>query len=139
MLNSMLEDLLNLEGDIDQLFTPAVLPIRVVSTNSTPAMNIVDEGKQFVATFDVPGVKKEDVKITKKGSVLTISGERKKGTLPDNGKWLRSESWAGSFTRTLELPELINAEGISAELTNGVLRVSIPKAEEAKSREIAVR
>ena len=139
MLNSMLENILSLEGDVDSMFTSAVLPFRAVSSNSPLAMNIADEGKEVVATFDLPGVKKEDVKITKNGNVLTISGERKKGALPDSGKWLRNETWAGTFTRTLELPEQIHADGISAELADGVLRIVLPKAEEAKPREIAVR
>ncbi len=139
MLNSVLENLLGLERDLDSLFGGSVLPARVVSSASVPAMNLADEGRDFVATIELPGVKKDDIKITKNGNVLTIAGERKRGSIPDSGKWLRNETWVGNFSRTLELPDHIHAEGISAELTDGILRVVLPKAEEAKPREITVR
>ncbi|HTX98861.1 MAG TPA: Hsp20/alpha crystallin family protein [Bacteroidota bacterium] len=139
MLNSVFENLLGLERDLDSLFEGAVLPSRFISPVSAPAMNLVDEGREFIATLELPGVKKEAVKITKNGNALTISGERMRGSAPENGKWLRNESWEGNFSRTLELPKGIDESGIAAELTNGVLRVVLPKAEAIKPREIAIR
>lgn len=139
MMTSAFDELLNLERVIDDMFDGAPVPVRFAPAQSAPAMTIAEEKEGFVATMDLPGVKKEDLKIGKTGNTLTISGERKRTSLPDGASWLRNETWNGTFSRSIELPDGINDGAISAELTNGVLRIFLPKAEAAKPREIAIR
>jgi HSP20 family protein len=139
MRNTVFEDLLGLEQDIENLFLGYPLPVRYSDGRSIPSMNVADTGEAVLVTMDLPGVSKEDVKISKKDNLLTISGERKRASVPDGAKWLRNETVAGSFARTLELPRHLSTEGVSAELVDGVLRITVPKAEEAKPREIAIR
>ena len=139
MMTSVYENLLDFEQTIDDVILGANVPVHFVPRSNVPAMSIIDHAHELVVTLDLPGVKKEDVKISKVGNLLTISGERKRASLPDGARWLRSETRDGGFKKTLELSGQIHGEGISAEMTNGVLRVVLPKAEEAKPREIAIR
>jgi len=139
MMTSAFDRLLDFERDIEDILESTQFPVRVVATRRTPAMTVADDKEAIVATFDLPGVLKEDLTIEKNGNTLIISGERKRASLPDKGSWLRSESWSGSFSRTIELPDGTNDNAISAELTNGVLRIVLPKAEAAKPRQIAIR
>ena len=139
MMTSAFDRLLDFERDIEDILESTQFPVRVVATRRTPAMTVADDKEAIVATFDLPGVLKEDLTIEKNGNTLIISGERKRASLPEKGSWLRIESWSGSFSRTIELPDGTNDNAISAELTNGVLRIVLPKAEAAKPRQIAIR
>lgn len=139
MMTSAFDELLGLERDIEDILESTHFPVRFVAAQKTPSMTVADEKEEIVATLDLPGVKKEDLKIEKNGNVLMVSGERKRASLPDKGSWLRNETWSGSFSRTIELPDGINDNAISAELSNGVLRIVLPKAEAAKPRQIAIR
>jgi HSP20 family protein len=104
-----------------------------------PATNVVERKDESVVTVELPGVAKEDVKLSMEEDLLTIKGERKVSQLPEGARWIRSERRSGEFFRTIQLPHPSKADGITAELTNGILRIVIPKAEEARPREIAVK
>lgn len=118
----------------DNLLTGAARPGSVF-----PAVDMAEYDSESVLVAEMPGVRKEDLKLAVNDGVLTISGERKGHELPENSSWLRNEIESGKFTRSVQLPHDINADGISAELTNGVLRVVLPKAEEIRPREIKVQ
>jgi HSP20 family protein len=83
-------------------------------------------------------VSKEDPRSLEK-DILTITGERKAQGIPEDAKWIRSESVSGKFQRTVELPHPVDPKAITAELKNGILRVTLPKGEEVRPREIAIR
>jgi|WetSurMetagenome_2_1015567.scaffolds.fasta_scaffold355371_1 HSP20 family protein len=125
------------ERDIDSLFKG------YMSADSgcvqPPAMNIIELKDESVVTVELPGVAKEDVKLSLDDELLTIKGERKSSQLPEGARWIRSERRSGEFFRSIQLPHPVKAEGITAELANGILRIAIPKAEEARPREIAVK
>jgi HSP20 family protein len=127
-----------LDEEIDSLFDnflePVTRPSRVV-----PAVDIAEDDAGFVVTAALPGVRKEDLKITVQDGILTLSGERKAPEVGEKAEWVRRESGYGSFTRTLTLPRETQAQAITAELTDGILRLLIPKAEAARPREIAVK
>jgi HSP20 family protein len=127
-----------LEQEIDSLFDSFLEPA-ARSSNIVPAVDIAEDESGFVVTAALPGVRKEDLKITVQDSVLTLSGERKAPEAGEKTEWLRRESGYGSFSRTLTLPRETNAQAISAELSDGILRLVIPKAEAARPREIAVK
>nr|NIQ93207.1 Hsp20/alpha crystallin family protein [Desulfuromonadales bacterium]NIR33245.1 Hsp20/alpha crystallin family protein [Desulfuromonadales bacterium]NIS39552.1 Hsp20/alpha crystallin family protein [Desulfuromonadales bacterium] len=85
----------------------------------------------------VPGIDAENLELSVMRGVLTLSGERK----AENGKektWHRRERGAGKFMRTVELPVEVDADKVKAEYANGVLTVTLPKAESAKPKRISI-
>jgi HSP20 family protein len=104
----------------------------------SPAMDLVETDDHFVLRADLPGVSEDDVKIELEDNVLTVSGERKAAHEETNEGYYRVERAYGSFTRTLTLPEGVDADGISADFDKGVLEVRIPKPEQRKPRKVAI-
>ena len=104
-----------------------------------PAMNVWGDEQAVYVEVDLPGtdVEKLDVSVTE-GNKLTIQGERPVLELP-NAVWHRQERGAGSFTRTLTLPTMVDANKVEATFENGVLRLTLPRAEAAKPRKIAIK
>ncbi|KAI0784207.1 small heat shock protein [Abortiporus biennis] len=95
-----------------------------------PKMDLHEDEKSntVTATFELPGLKKEDVHIDVVNDVLTISGEAKKNEDYDKDGWKVQERRFGKFTRSLQLPQGVNEGQIKAQLENGVLSVKFPKA-----------
>ncbi len=105
---------------------------------TSPAIDVVEEEDHFTAMCDLPGVDQKDVDVSIAGNVLTIKGEKKMSTRSEKAKVFRKEEWAGSFQRTLSLPRSVDPDKIQAEMTDGVLRIQLPKREEVKPRQISV-
>lgn len=103
-----------------------------------PAMDLVESGDHFVLRADLPGLSEEDVNIEVEDRVLTISGERKAEHEVDKDGFHRIERAFGSFSRSLTLPEGIDADAVQASFDRGVLEVRIPKPEERKPRKISI-
>jgi len=108
-----------------------------------PAVNITESENEYHIELAVPGLKKEDFKINLEKNILSISAETKSETEENrqDKKYNRREYSYNSFVRTFTLPDSADHAKISAEYTDGILRVSVAKKEEAKiqSREIAIR
>lgn len=104
-----------------------------------PAVDVTEEKESTVITLELPGVNKGDLKIAMANGILTVSGERKTRALPENSRWIRNEVAAGPFSRSFEIGHPVNTKEIAAELKDGLLRIVVPKAEEARPREITVR
>lgn len=104
----------------------------------TPTANISETDKEYLIKAELPEVKKEDVKITLAGDVITISGERKHEKEQKDENEIRVESFYGSFSRSFSLPDNVDTKGIRAESKDGVLRVHIPKSEVAKPKSITI-
>jgi HSP20 family protein len=109
------------------------------SQGAMPAVNIWEDEHTVFVTADLPGIDagKLDISIVE-GNQLTIGGERPI-TETANAVWLRQERGAGSFTRTITLPTLVDANRVEAAYETGVLRITLPKAEAAKPRKITVK
>ena len=103
-----------------------------------PAMDLVEADDHFLLKADIPGVSEEDVTIEVQDNVLTVSGERKAEHERKEKGFYRLERAFGRFSRSLTLPEGVNADAISASFDKGVLEVSIPKPEERKPRRISI-
>ena len=103
----------------------------------SPALDLYESGDHLVAMVEVPGMRKEDIEISLHDGTLTISGERKQENT--NGETAqRTERYVGTFRRSITLPRRIDAGKVSATYENGILKVSLPKAEEAKPKQIQV-
>ena len=105
----------------------------------TPLTDIYEDNDKFSLKVDLPGIKKEDVKISFTNGKLNISGERVQESESKDAKCHRIEKSYGKYFRSFNLPELIQSEKINAEFADGQLTITIPKAEEAKPKEIEIK
>src|SRR5438552_18334444 len=106
-------------------------------TGWSPALDLYETGDHFVAVIELPGMRKEDIDISLHDGALTISGERKHEST--NGETAqRSERYVGTFRRSIALPTRVDATKVSATYQEGILKVTLPKAEEAKPKQIEV-
>jgi HSP20 family protein len=104
-----------------------------------PAMDVVEADGQYVLRADLPGLSEGDVKVELDENVLTISGERKSEREQRSEGYYRVERASGSFSRSLTLPEGVDADDIQANFDNGVLEIRIPKPEQPKPRKVEIR
>jgi len=103
-----------------------------------PPLNVWEDGETLKIEAEVPGVKIEDIEVAFDNGELTLKGE-KKFEAKENTPLHRRERVYGSFTRTLTLPWEVKADQVTAELKDGVLTVTLPKAEAAKPRKVAIK
>ncbi|MCL6272736.1 Hsp20/alpha crystallin family protein [Muricauda sp. 2012CJ35-5] len=99
--------------------------------NNLPAVNIKDNTEGFELELAVPGGKKEDFKIEVDNDILTISNEAKTESKEQNDKYTRKEFTYSAFQRAFTLPETVDGSKIDAKYEDGILRISLPKKEEA--------
>jgi HSP20 family protein len=99
---------------------------------SVPAVNITEEKDHFSVSLAAPGLKKEDFKIDVTDELLSISAESESSKEEKGGKFTRQEYNYSSFSRSFKLPESVMADKINAVYTDGVLRLTLPKKEEAQ-------
>lgn len=105
----------------------------------TLAVDMYETDEDVVIKTSVPGVKPEDIDITITGDTLTIRGETKAEEKVERANYIRQERRYGAFSRSLTLPTAIVAEKAKAEFENGVLTLTLPKAEEVKPKTIKVK
>ena len=103
-----------------------------------PAVDLVDTSDSLQVKVELPGVKKDEVEISLKDDLLTIKGEKKEEKEEKDENRYYVERSYGAFSRTLTLPTQVKFDEIKAVFENGVLEITIPKAEEEKAREIKV-
>lgn len=120
--NSIFNEILN-----DDFFTPRTI------SEKLPAVNIKQSEKDFSLELAIPGLGKEDIKISVDQDLLTISSEKKSETeeKEENGTYTRREFSYQSFKRSFTLPESVDSDKIDAKFENGVLFLHLPKKEEA--------
>ncbi len=104
-----------------------------------PPVDIEETPESFVLRADLPGVPQKDVKVSLTGDTLTIRGERKRETSAREGAVHRTERVYGSFERSFTLVSPVRGDQVKATVRDGVLEVVVPKAEEARVREIEVQ
>ncbi len=103
-----------------------------------PAMDVAQTDDHFVLRADLPGLSENDVNIELEDNVLTISGQRRAEHEQRKEGYYRMERASGSFSRSVTLPEGVNADGIEASFESGVLEVRIPKPEQHKPRKVQI-
>jgi len=101
-------------------------------TFNMPAVNITEHKDEYQVSLAVPGLKKDDFKINVDGNMLIISSEKEATTEDKEKKFTRKEYSYSSFSRSFTLPEEINKEKIEAKYEDGVLKLTLPRKEEAK-------
>ena len=103
----------------------------------TPALDLYQTNDDVVAVIEIPGMRKEDIEISLQDGVLTIAGERK-GESADGDKNARTERFVGKFRRSVSLPTRVDVNKVNANYKDGILTVTLPKAEEVKPKQIQV-
>jgi len=103
-----------------------------------PPVDMIENGDNFVVSVELPGLKKEDIKMTMQNNVLTLSGSKKHEFESREDTVHRVERSYGSFCRSINLPSTVDSSAIKASYDSGVLKVTLPKVEEAKPKEINI-
>ena len=105
----------------------------------SPRVDIAESKDAFIITAELAGMNKDDVKITMKDDILTIRGEKKsEKKCKDDNVHLCERRW-GRFVRTFRMPTAVNSKKIDASFKDGILTLTLPKAEEAKPKEIEIK
>jgi HSP20 family protein len=139
-------DLDNLRKEIDEAFRGAGYSrpfgssfLSPVATRRFPLVNLSDDEGYVYVDAVVPGVKPADIDLSVLRNTLTISGERKALDVQPGHIVHRNELGSGKFSRTVELPVDINPDKVSCEYKNGIMRISLAKAEHAKPKKIEIK
>jgi HSP20 family protein len=107
-------------------------------TGWSPALDLYQNKDNLIAVVELPGMRKEEIEISLHDGTLTIAGERK-SEIQDGEKAERSERYVGKFRRSITLPARVDGTKVNATYRDGILTVTLPKAEEAKPKQIQVR
>lgn len=97
-----------------------------------PAVNVKESKENYILEFSAPGRKKEDFNIHIEGNLLEVSSEQKQEVNEETENYTRREFKLSSFKRTFTLPETVNVESITGQYSDGILKLNLPKKEEAK-------
>jgi HSP20 family protein len=125
----------SLRDEIDRLFAAPLSEL----ARTSPALDLHEDNDNFVVKIELPGMKKEDIDVSLHDGSLSISGERKSEEKFEGADIYRSERYFGHFHRTITLPAEVAPDKIRAQYKDGVLTVTLPKAEEAKPKQIDVQ
>ncbi len=130
-----------LRDEIDRLFEAPLVELTGNAhslTAWTPALDVYEEKDNYVVEAELPGMRKEDITVSFQDGALSISGERKSDIKTEDNELCRSERFYGKFQRVITLPAAIAADKVKAQYKDGVLTITLPKAEEAKPKQIDV-
>ena len=141
-------ELLNMEREFNKLFN--VFGKRIGTSESgngeeyenavwMPLTDIKEDKENYFVMLDLPGISKNDVKVSYADGQLSISGERKQEKESNDSKFHRVERTYGRYYRSFTLPQQVKEDKIEAEFKDGQLTVTVPKAEEAKPKELEIK
>jgi HSP20 family protein len=135
-------ELMSLQDRMNRLFSESYRPQGeddwALGGTWAPAVDIYEHENNIVIKAELPGVDPKDVDIRLDNNVLTVQGERKLDNEVKKENYHRVERSYGAFTRSFTLPTTVDPSGIKAEYKDGVLRVTLPKREEAKPKQIQI-
>ena len=137
--NSTLDRMMTLNRALDQPFNAALTSDSRVWV---PAIDVVEQKDAYLIYAELPGVDASQVDISFEQNVLTVHGTKRSAVEATNEGELRvyaAERVTGSFERSIRLPEFVDGEAISADFTNGLLKVTVPKAKAAQARRIEIK
>lgn len=133
--------LFGLRDELDRLFeTPFAEFTRGSQLLSVwnPAVDLFEDKDNLIVTAELPGMKKEEIDVSLHDGSLSISGERKREEKFAEAESYREERFVGRFHRTLALPSAVDSTKVKAQYKDGILTITLPKAEDAKPKQIEV-
>lgn len=129
-----------LRRDMDRLFESPAFRLPRGRAGRFPAVNVwTNEQEGVIVSAELPGVAPEAIDISVTADTLTISGSRSPENLPEGAQYHRRERYCDEFSRSVQLPYTVNTDQVAAAIENGVLRVTLPRAEAEKPRQITVK
>ena len=134
-------DLFDFETDMKNMFGNYFMTKKGKHTGLAgwaPLVDIEESKDKFTVKADIPGMKKEDIKISMQNHMLILSGERKEEREEKKKNYVMKEMGYGSFYRSINVPYAVNPKGIKASYNNGILNVSIPKTKELRTTEAKI-
>ena len=123
--------LANLQDELDRLFESPL-------TGWAPALDVHEDKDSFSIRVELPGMRREDIAVSLQDGALVISGERKEEKVTEGTEVHRQERFYGRFSRALTLPSAVAGDKVKAQYKDGILTVTLPKAEEAKPKAITI-
>jgi HSP20 family protein len=137
---SAFDQLTNIRDEINRLFeSPRENGGSGAFNTWAPALDVFEDNDNLIVRAELPGMKKEDIDISLHDNIITVSGERKNEKKYEGGKTSREERFFGRFTRSITLPKQVDSSRVKASYKDGLLTVTLPKAEEAKPRQIQIQ
>jgi len=124
--------------ELDWFFTSFLSPQRASGGEWLPPMEVEETGEHIRYVLEVPGIRPEDIDVRVERNMLTISGEKKSEHAAENAAYHLSERRYGRFTRSFQLPAVVDAESVSAHYENGLLTITLPKVPAARPRQIRI-
>ena len=138
---SPLKDMVRLRTDMDRIFDEMISKREGENGSGVwlPLLDVSETEDNLRVKAEIPGVNKDDINLSINNNVLTIKGEKKMEKEIDGEDYHRIERIYGNFYRSIELPVLVKSDSIEATFTDGVLEVVLPKVDEVKPKEIAIK
>ena len=133
------QDMQRLHREVDRLFSDSFTMAGGRTAPSYPAINVWTNEDGAVVTAELPGVDTDDIDISVVNDTLTLSGERKAEGLAEGDQFHRRERGYGKFNRSFQLPFKVEADNVDALFENGILHLSLPRAEADKPKKITVK
>ena len=130
-----------IQGEVNRLFDTFLgrsLPSSPATRSWLPAVDLHENKDDLVLTVEVPGVREKDVTVSMTGDLLSIKGERRMEDQSKDHQYRHVERVYGQFERLIQLPMAVQADKVKATYRDGVLQITLPKAEELKPREIKI-
>jgi len=127
-----MRDLLRMQRRMDR-FAP-----NLMDEMWNPSCDVEETDTHYLMSFDLPGVKKDDINIDLRDDLLTVSGERNEERDEKSGQKYQSERFWGAFTRSFQIPAGVKPDQVEAHYADGVLRIAVPKVEAAKAPQIKI-
>ena len=112
--------------------------VRPSTSKWYPAVDVLESKESYLIRTELPGMKREDIKVEVKDGTLVLSGERKSEKPAEGVEYRHAERVAAKFWRSFSLPETVKQDAIEATYKDGILEIRVPKAEEAKPRQIEI-
>ena len=112
---------------------------RGIGGGSYPSVNVLSSNDEMVIECELPGVKRDDIDLSIAGETIVIKGSKKCACETDDIEYHRRERGSGDFSRTVVLPEKVDADKISATMAEGILTIHLPKSEAAMLKKIKVK
>jgi HSP20 family protein len=132
-------EMARLQRDMNRLFSQTPTGFAGDVAPTFPAMNVWTDEDRAIVTAELPGVAPDDVDVSVVGDTLTLKGSRQPDELEEGETYHRRERRYGAFTRAFQLPFHVDPDQVEATFWDGVLQISLPRAEEDKPKKIAVK
>jgi HSP20 family protein len=135
-------ELSRLQSEVNRLFTAFVEsnnPVIAPTSGWDPSVDIVDDGERIRILFELPGVDAADVKVTVRGRVVTVRGNKRGKTRPRGGlRFFCMERYFGTFVKSVPLPRPVNTRQAKSKLAGGLLEVVLPRVPDLREKEVEI-